>query len=217
MSLCFYFYVPSCLCLNFVESTQSRHFEGHPFCSVCWGLAHRLSKGFPLIVACSSANLVPMSYNLLAVHFWVWNNHKSFGILHKIQCPSWTRREYQVWKDGCCPANYILRHSGNWACRTGVICVEAAHSFQGGQNPFPSMLNLASTNAFLWQDQTHNFQRRIIRGFFTWISEQLERKPRHCISLMWAFVCEWCESILTSTQGCDSTPSPETCTQGATV
>lgn len=130
-------------------------------------------KSSPLNAACCSANLGPMSYNLLAIHSWVRNNCKSFGTLHKIQDSSSTRREYQVWKDGCCPANHILRHSGCWACRTSVICVEAAHSFQGGQNPFPSMLNLASTNPFLWKDQTHHFQWRVIRGFFAWISEQL--------------------------------------------
>lgn len=66
---------------------------------------------------------------------------------------------------------------------------------------------------FLVKRPNHHFQRRVIRGFFAWVAGQQERQPRHCSRPMWAFVCEWCVSILTSTPECDSTPSPETSAQ----
>lgn len=67
------------------------------------------------------------------------------------------------WGYSC--VGFCMKHSGSWACRTSVICVEAAHGFQGGQNPFPSTLNLTSTNAFLWKDQTIIFREGSLEGF----------------------------------------------------
>lgn len=75
---CFYFSVPSCMCLNSVEAlklpkviTSRLIVLASGFLLYFHGLAHRFSspaKGFFLNVACSNPDLVHISYDLRAVH-----------------------------------------------------------------------------------------------------------------------------------------------------